>query len=64
MDGIETAARLRTDHPQSVVVLITVEEPLGVRSDASSCGAAELVRKQDLCPGLLRRVWRAHGRPS
>jgi DNA-binding NarL/FixJ family response regulator len=64
MDGIETAARLRTDHPQSVVVLITVEEPLGVRSGASACGAAELVRKQDFCPSLLRRVWRTHGRPS
>jgi DNA-binding NarL/FixJ family response regulator len=62
MDGIATAARLRDEHPESVVVLITVEEAPDLPSGLSSCGAAELVRKQDFGPALLRRVWESHGR--
>ena len=61
MDGIETAARLHADHPATVVVLITVEEPPNLPAGMSSCGAAELVRKQDFCPAMLRRVWESHG---
>jgi two-component system invasion response regulator UvrY len=61
MDGIETAARLHEQHPESVVVLITVEEAPNLPGGLSSCGAAELVRKQDFGPALLRRVWTAHG---
>jgi DNA-binding NarL/FixJ family response regulator len=61
MDGIETATRLRAEHPESVVVLITVEEPPDLPSGLSTCGAAELVRKKDFGPALLRRVWSAHG---
>ena len=62
MDGLATAARLRQQDPHAVVVLITVEEPPHVPAGLSSCGAAELVRKQDFGPALLRRVWNAHGR--
>jgi DNA-binding NarL/FixJ family response regulator len=61
MDGIETAARFRDEHPGSVVVLITVEEAPNLPAGLASCGAAELVRKQDFGPALLRRVWNAHG---
>jgi two-component system, NarL family, invasion response regulator UvrY len=62
MDGIETAARLHAQDPGPVIVLITVEEAPNLPAGLSSCGAAELVRKQDFGPALLRRVWRAHGR--
>jgi two-component system, NarL family, invasion response regulator UvrY len=61
MDGIETAARLHEQHPQSVVVLISLEEAPNLPGGFSSCGAVELVRKQDFGPALLRRVWRTHG---
>jgi DNA-binding NarL/FixJ family response regulator len=61
MDGIETAARLRAEHPRAVVVLITVEAASDLPGGTSSCGAAELVRKQDFGPALLRRVWGSHG---
>jgi DNA-binding NarL/FixJ family response regulator len=63
MDGIETAARLHAEHPAAVVVLITVEEAPNLPAGLASCGAAELVRKQDFGPALLRRVWSSH-RPS
>jgi two-component system, NarL family, invasion response regulator UvrY len=62
MDGIATAARLHTEHPGAVVVLITVEDAADLPAGMSSCGAAELVRKQDFGPALLRRVWGSHGR--
>jgi DNA-binding NarL/FixJ family response regulator len=65
MDGIETAARLHAQNPKAVIVLITIEEAPNLPAGLSSCGAAELVRKQDFGPALLRRVWRAHGaRPA
>ena len=60
MDGIETARRLHQQHPDSVVVLITIEEAPNLPAGLSSCGAADLVRKQDFGPALLRRVWDAH----
>jgi DNA-binding NarL/FixJ family response regulator len=61
MDGIETAARLHSARPDSVVVLISLDEPPNVPSRIASCGAATLVRKQDFGPALLRRVWDAYG---
>jgi DNA-binding NarL/FixJ family response regulator len=64
MDGIETAARMHAQNPHSVIVLITVEEAPNLPAGLSSCGAAELVRKQDFGPAMLRRLWRSHGRPS
>ena len=61
MDGIETATKLHAQHPRAVVVLITLEEAPDLPGGMSSCGAAELVRKQDFGPALLRRVWESHG---
>jgi DNA-binding NarL/FixJ family response regulator len=59
--GIEAARRITADHPQTVVVLISVEDPEQFSQDARSSGAAELVRKQDFGPALLRKLWTAHG---
>ena len=61
MDGIETAAALTAAHPDVVVVLISVEEPPNVPGGVGTCGAAELIRKRDFGPSLLRRLWTAHG---
>jgi DNA-binding NarL/FixJ family response regulator len=62
MDGVETAARMRSASPSSVVVLISVEDAKDLPGGVVTCGAAELVRKQDFGPSLLRRVWESHGR--
>ena len=61
MDGIETARRLHGAHPAAVIVLVTVEDPLNLPPDVNTCGAVDLVRKQDFCPSLLRRLWQRHG---
>jgi DNA-binding NarL/FixJ family response regulator len=61
MNGIETASHLREVHPGTVVVLVTLAASADLPSSAGSCGAAALVRKQDLGPALLRTLWSAHG---
>jgi DNA-binding NarL/FixJ family response regulator len=64
MDGISTTRRLRQSYPDAVVVLVTIEDPLNLPGEVGFCGAADLVRKQDFRPALLRRLWRAHGAPK
>jgi two-component system, NarL family, invasion response regulator UvrY len=61
-DGIETAMRIRDDHPNVVVVLISIEDTSRMPSTVGDAGAAALVRKQDFCPALLRELWESHGR--
>lgn len=61
MDGIEMARRVRAAHPEVVVVLVTTEESLNLPAEVGSCGAADVARKQDFRPSLLRRLWRTHG---
>jgi two-component system invasion response regulator UvrY len=61
MDGVETARRLRAADPELVIVLISLEERRDLPSSVSACGAAALVRKQDFCPRLLKKLWAEHG---
>jgi two-component system, NarL family, invasion response regulator UvrY len=56
--GVEAARRITAAHPETVIVLISMEE---FSEDAQASGAAALVRKQDLGPAMLRRIWEAHG---
>jgi DNA-binding NarL/FixJ family response regulator len=60
MDGIEVAQRLASTHPETVVVLISIEEGIDVPS-AALLDTVPLVRKQDFGPRLLRRLWKEHG---
>jgi two-component system invasion response regulator UvrY len=59
--GIETARRVTAAHPEIVVVLISIEDPVDLPSAAMSSGAAALVRKQDFGAALLHELWSAHG---
>jgi two-component system invasion response regulator UvrY len=62
MDGIETARRICESHPDVVVVLISVEESPAIRPAIEASGAATLVRKQELGPAMLRRLWLSYKR--
>jgi DNA-binding NarL/FixJ family response regulator len=62
MDGVETARRLFAADPQTVVVLISLNEVPEVAS-AMAGGVAAHLRKQELSPRALREVWDSHGRP-
>lgn len=64
MNGIETTRELCERHPDLVVVLISTADPSELPAAARTCGAAEVLRKQDLGPTLIRRVWADHGKPS
>jgi two-component system invasion response regulator UvrY len=59
LDGIDVARRLRATHPDTLVVLISIEDPIDHPS-ATQLGDVPLVRKQDFGPRLLRSIWRQH----
>jgi two-component system, NarL family, invasion response regulator UvrY len=60
--GIEAARRIAGEHPDVVVVLITVDDDrAGAEHDVEASGAAELIGKQRFGPALLRRLWARHG---
>jgi two-component system invasion response regulator UvrY len=59
--GIEAARRITTDHPDTIVVLISIGEPDEIAHAVKSSGAAEIVSKQGFSPALLRRLWTSHG---
>lgn len=65
MDGFETASLMSAVHPAGVIVLISVDDVVGLASRVAHCGAVEFIRKQDFGPMTLRRLWTAHGlRPA
>lgn len=59
MGGLAACRLLTTRHPETVVVLASVEE--ADEALGRSCGAAASVQKQELSRGFLRAVWREHG---
>jgi DNA-binding NarL/FixJ family response regulator len=59
--GIEAARRITSAHPDTVVVLISIEEPDEFSQAARASGAAAVVRKQDFGIALLRSLWTMHG---
>jgi DNA-binding NarL/FixJ family response regulator len=62
MDGIEVARRLRESRPETLVVLISIEESVDLPSAAALGDAVPLVRKQDFGPRLLKEIWRTYAR--
>lgn len=56
--GVEAAQQMASRGLSAIVVLVT-GGPLP--SDGSPGSAAEIVLKERLCGGLLRRLWESHG---
>jgi two-component system, NarL family, invasion response regulator UvrY len=63
MDGIETARQLRRLDDTVVVILVSLEEVVDLPASLASAGAAAHIRKQELSPRALQRLWAQHGRP-
>ena len=59
--GIEAARRIAGEHPDVVVVLITVDDREAAAEAAESSGAADLIGKQRFGPAMLRTLWERHG---
>jgi DNA-binding NarL/FixJ family response regulator len=60
LDGIEVARRLNGTRPDTLVVLISIEDPIDLPSAARITDTVPLMRKQDFGPRLLERLWREH----
>jgi two-component system, NarL family, invasion response regulator UvrY len=61
MGGVQAARWLHESHPETVIVLISLEELPNAAVALASCGAVAFVRKQDFGTRLLRRLWTIHG---
>ena len=59
--GIEAARRIAGEHPEVVVVLISVDDRESIGEAAETSGAAELIGKQRFGPAMLRSLWEKHG---
>ena len=59
MGGVEATRRIVARHPDTVVLLVSVEIP--ELELMQGCGAAAFLRKQQLSPRELSAVWQAHG---
>jgi two-component system invasion response regulator UvrY len=57
--GVEATRRIVARHPDTVVLLVSVEIP--ELELMQGCGAAAFLRKQQLSPSELSAVWQAHG---
>ncbi len=59
--GLEAARKIRAQHPETVVVLISAEDgDLCIPESARSEAPLEFVRKQDLRPRSLTDLWERH----
>ena len=62
LGGIELTRKMKTAHPEMVVVLITGGDLAEVSPDAQRCGAAAVVRKEEFGARLLARIWASERR--
>lgn len=61
LSGIEVAARLLEEHPEMLVALISIEEPIDLPAAAQLGERVPLLRKQDFGPRALKKLWAEHG---
>ena len=59
MGGIEATRRIRAAHPDLLVLLMSTYDVEDLPAGAADCGAAAYLHKEQLCPDLLTRLWRA-----
>jgi two-component system, NarL family, invasion response regulator UvrY len=63
MDGLETTRRLAETTPDSVVVLISMEEVAELPPAIDKVGAAAHLCKRALSTDALQEIWKTHGHP-
>jgi two-component system, NarL family, invasion response regulator UvrY len=61
IDGIEASRRILASLPDTVVVLLSTYQAGDLPAEATSCGAAGYVHKEDFGPAVLRDLWDRHG---
>ena len=61
MDGFEATRRLTEAHPETVVVLVSLESAEELADEVAASRAAAFLDKRDLGPATLRALWTTHG---
>lgn len=56
MSGIEATRRIVASHPGTTVVLLSTYAAADLPPEATTCGAATYLNKEDLCPATLRAL--------
>ena len=57
MNGIEATRRIRAEHPEIEVILLSTYSEADLPADARDCGALAYVHKEDFAPALVRQLW-------
>jgi len=57
ISGIEAIRQIVAERPDARVILLSTYQGDDLPADASSCGAAAYVRKEDLSPAVLRGLF-------
>lgn len=59
--GVEATRKIRRASPETVVFLCSTYPATDLPAQAATSGAAAYINKEDLAPGLLRRLWDRRG---
>ena len=62
-DGLTATRRIKRDHPDVLVVLMSTYPRSDLPADARSCGAAAYLHKEHLSPDVVERLWEQGGDP-
>jgi two-component system invasion response regulator UvrY len=57
INGIEATRRIRADHPEVAVILLSTYSEADLPADAREVGALAYVHKEDFGPALVRELW-------
>jgi DNA-binding NarL/FixJ family response regulator len=64
MDGLEATRIITTQHPETLVILVSTYTEADMPPAARTCGAAAYVNKDELSPRVIRSLWDAGGDPA
>ena len=59
MGGIEAARRIHATHPDLTVLLMSTYDIRDLPCGVTDCGASAYLRKEELSPDALSRIWRS-----
>ena len=59
MGGIEAARRIHAAHPDLTVLLMSTYDISDLPCGVTDCGASAYLRKEELSPDALIRIWQA-----
>lgn len=60
INGIEATRQIVAEQPDAIVILLSTYTVDDLPADATTCGAARYVHKEDVSPAVLQAVWGEH----